>query len=70
MKRVSILDRDSFSPATCVSTLVVKVVVVGGERNPASLVPSFRVRGREVEGNPASLAPSFRVRGREREGKR
>ena len=70
MKRVSILDRDSFSPATCVSTLVVKVVVVGGERNPASLVPSFQVRDREVEGNPASLAPSFRVRGREREGKR
>jgi len=69
MKRVSILDRDSFSPATCVSTLVVKFVVVGGERNPASLEQSYRVRGREREGNPASLAPSFRVRGREREGK-
>jgi hypothetical protein len=49
---------------------VVKLVVVGGERNPASLAPSFRVRGRELEGNPASLAPSFRVRGRELEGKR
>ena len=70
MKRVSILDRDSFSPATCVSTLVVKFVVVGGDRNPASLAMSFRVRGRELEGNPASLAPSFLVRGREREGKR
>jgi len=70
MKRVAILDRDSFSPATCVSTLVVKSVVVGGERNPASLAPSIRVRGRELEGNPASLAPSFRVRDREREGKR
>jgi len=55
MKRVSILDRDSFSPATYVSTPVVKLVVVGGERNPASLAPSFRVRGRELEGNPASL---------------
>jgi len=43
MKRVSILDRDSFSPITCVSTPVVKLVVVGGERNPASLSPSFRV---------------------------
>ena len=31
MKRVSILDRDSFSPATCVSTPVVELVVVGGE---------------------------------------
>jgi len=70
MKRVPILDRDSFSPATCVSTLVVKLVVVGGERNPASLVQSFRVLGRELEGNPASLALSFWVRGREREGKR
>jgi len=70
MKRVSIPDRDSFSPATCVSTPVVKLVVVGGERNPASLAPSFRVRGRELEGNPASLAPSFRVRVRELEGKR
>jgi len=70
MKSISILDRDSFSPATCVSTLVVKLVAVGGERNPASLVPSFWVRGREVEGNPASLALSFRVLGREREGKR
>ena len=69
MKRVSILDRDS-SPATCVSTPVVKLVVVGGERNPASLAPSFRVQGRELEGNPASLTPSFRVWGREREGKR
>jgi len=29
---------------------VVKLVVVGGERNPASLSPSFRVRGRELEG--------------------
>jgi len=55
MKRVSILDRGSFSPATCVSTLVVKLVVVGGERNPATLALSFRVRGRELEGNPASL---------------
>ena len=44
-----ILDRDSLSPATCVSTLVVKLVVVGGERNPASLAPSFQVRGRERE---------------------
>ena len=70
MERVSILDRDSFSPATCVSTPVVKPVVVGGERNSASLAPSFRVRGRELEGNPASLAPSFWVRGRELEGKR
>jgi len=70
MQRVSILDRDSFSPTTCVSTLVVKLVVVGGERNPASLAPSLRVRGRELGGNPASLAPSFRVRDREREGKR
>jgi len=70
MKRVSILDRGSFSPATCVWTLVVKLVVVGGERNPASLALSFRVRGRELGGNPASLVPSFRVRGREREGKR
>jgi len=70
MNRVSILDRGSFSPATCVSTPVVKFVVVGGERNPASLAPSFRVRGRELEGNPASLAQSFRVRGRELEGKR
>jgi len=70
MKRVSIKDRDSFSPATYVSTLVVKLVVVGGQRNPASLAPSFRVRDRELEGNPASLAPSFRVRGRELEGKR
>ena len=70
MKRVSILDRDSFSPATCVSTPVVKFVVVGGERNPASLEPSFRVRGRELEGNPTSLTPSFPVQGREREGKR
>jgi len=70
MKRVSILDRDSFSPATCVSTLVVKLVVVGGERNPAYLAQSFRVLGRELEGNPASLALSFWVRGREREGKR
>ena len=50
MKRVSIKDRDSFSPATSVSTPVVKIVVVGGERNPASLAPSFRVRGREREG--------------------
>ena len=50
MKRLSILDRDSFSPATCVSTLVVKLVVVGGERNPASLAPSFRVRGRGSKG--------------------
>ena len=70
MKRVSIKDRNSFSPPTCVSTPVVKLVVVGGERNPASLVPSFRLRGRELEGNPASLAPSFRVRDRELEGKR
>ena len=70
IKRVSILDRDSFSPATRVSTLVVKLVVVGGQRNPASLEPSFRVRGRELEGNPTSLTPSFRVRGRERKGKR
>jgi len=70
MKRVSILDRDSFSPPTCVSTLVVKVVVVGGERNPESLALSFRVRDRELEGNPASLALSFRVQGRETEGKR
>jgi len=70
MKRVSILDRASFSPATCVETLVVKLVVVGGERNPASLALSFRVRGRELEGNPASLALSFRVRDRELEGKR
>jgi len=62
MKRVPILAR--------VSTLVVKLVVVGGERNPASLAQSFWVRGREMEGNPASLAQSFRVRGREREGKR
>jgi len=46
------------------------VVLVGGERNPASLVPSFRVRGRELEGNPASLTLSFRLRGRELEGKR
>ena len=69
MKRVLILDRDSFSPTTCVSTLVVKLVVVD-ERNPASLVPSFRLRGRALEGNPASLSLSFRVRGREREGKR
>ena len=52
-----IKDRDSFFPPTCVTTLVVKLVVVGGERNPASLTPSFRVRGRELEGNPASLAP-------------
>jgi len=50
MKRVWILDRDSFSPVTCVSTLVVKLVVVGGERNPASLSLSFRVRDREREG--------------------
>jgi len=50
MKRVSILDRASFSPATCVETLVVKLVVVGGERNPASLALSFRVRDRELEG--------------------
>jgi len=56
MKRVSIKDQNSFSPTTCVSTLVVKLVVVGGERNPASLVPSFRVRGRELEGNPTSRA--------------
>jgi len=70
MKRVSIKDRDSFSPPTCVSTPVVKFVVVGGERSPASLAPSFRVQGREVEGNPASLEPSFWVRGRELEGKR
>jgi len=70
MKRVSILDRDSFSPATCVSTLVVKLVVVGGDRNPASLAQSFLVRGRELERNPVSLALSFQVRGREREGKR
>ena len=70
MKRVLILDWHSFSPATCVSTLVVKLVVVGGERNPASLAQSFRLRGRELEGNPASLALSFRVRGRELEGKR
>ena len=70
MKRVSIKDRDSFSPATCVSTPVVKLVAVGGERNPASLAPSLRVRGRGLEGNPASLAPSLRVRGRELEGKR
>ena len=27
-----------------------KLVVVGGERNPASLAQSFRVRGREREG--------------------
>jgi len=45
-------------------------MVVGGERNPASLTLSFQVRGRELEGNPASLAPTFRVRGRELEGKR
>jgi len=70
MKRVLIKDRESFSPATCVSTPVVKLVVVGGERNPASLAPSLRVRDRELEGNPASLAPSFRVRGRELEGKK
>ena len=70
MKRVSILDRDLFSPATCVSTQVVKLVVVGGERNPASLALSFWVRGRELEGNPASLAPSLWVLGRELEGKR
>jgi len=69
-KELLILDRDSFSPVTCVSTLVVKFVVVGGERNPASLPLSFRVRDRELEGNPASLVLSFRVRGREREGKR
>jgi len=60
MKRVSILDQDSLSPATCVSTLVVKFVVVGGERNPASLAPSFRVRGR-LEWNPASLEPGRTV---------
>jgi len=70
MKRVSIKDRDSFSPVTCVSTPVVKLVVVGGERNPASVVPSFQVRDRELEGNPASLVPSFRVRAREMEEKR
>ena len=70
MKRVSIKDRDSFSPTTCVSTPVVNLVVVGGERNPASLAPSFQVRDRDLEGNPASLVPSFRVRGREMEGKR
>ena len=70
MKRVSILDRDSLSPSTCVSTLVVKLVVVGGERNPASLAQSCQVRGKDLEGNPASLALSFRVRGRELEGKR
>jgi len=34
-KRVSILDRDLFSPATCVST---QPFVVGGESNPASRV--------------------------------
>ena len=50
MKRVLILDRASFSPTTCVETLVVKLVVVGGERNPASLALSFRVRDRELEG--------------------
>jgi len=49
---------------------VVKLVVVGGERNPASLAQSFRVRGRELEENPASLAQSFKVRARELEGKR
>ena len=70
MKRVSILDRDSFSPTTCVSIPVVNLVVVGGERNPASLAPSFRVRNKELEGNPASLSPSFRVQGRERDRKR
>jgi len=70
MKRGSILDRDLFSPGTCVSILVVQLVVVGGERNSASLPPSFRVRGRELQGNPASLTPSFRVPDREREGKR
>ena len=70
MKRVLILDRDSFSPGTCVSTPVVKLVVVGGERNPESLVPSFRVGGREMEGNLASLVPSFQVPGRELKGKR
>jgi len=43
MKSVSILDRGSFSPATCVSTPVVKLVVVGGERNPGSLVPFYWV---------------------------
>jgi len=50
--------------------VVVKLVVVGGERNPASLPQSFHVQDRELEGNPASLVLSFRVRGREREGKR
>jgi len=70
MKRVSIKDRNSFSPDTCVSTPVVNLVVVGGERNPASLGPSFRVRGRDLEGNPVCLVPSFRVRVRELEGKR
>jgi len=49
---------------------VVKLVVVGGERNPASLAQSCQVRGKDLEGNPASLALSFRVRGRELEGKR
>ena len=47
-----------------------QALVVGGDRNSASLAPSFRVRDRELEGNPASLALSFRVRGRELEGKR
>jgi len=60
----------ALAPLTCVSTLVVKFVVVSGERNPASLAPSFRVRGRELERNPESLALSFQVRGRELEGKR
>ena len=53
MKRVLILDRDSFSPATCVSTLVAKLVVVGGERNPASLGQSFRVRGQGAGREPS-----------------
>jgi len=53
-----------------VSTQVVKLVVVGGERNPASLVQSCQVRDKDLEGNPVSLALSFRVRGRELEGKR
>ena len=69
MKRVSILDRGSFSPAICVLTPVVKLVVVGGERNPASLAQSFRVRDRELQGNPTSLALSFQVQARQGAGR-
>jgi len=42
---------------------VVKLVVVGGERNPASLASSLRMRGRELEGKRgATVAQADEIR--------